>query len=175
MDAKPGDIILTARSAFFFPRLIVWAQSLWRGRPSYFQHAMRYLGKAGGKQWVMSQEWKADIKALETWKGQTIRIWSNPNYSEAERVGLVEESRLAEGRGYDWLGIVGQGLRLIPFIGKAFPRAVHFPWATYCSELVATTEQVVNPKFLDGRTQVSPQDIDDWCRARGWECETFRL
>lgn len=165
---RPGDIILTARGQGIFARLIVWGQSLWDGRPGHFQHAMRYLGDG----LCLSQEWRAVVKPLEAWAGQTIRVWSNPGYTGYARKRLVTESRLAEGRGYDWLGILGQALRVVPFAGKLLAR-INAPWATYCSELVATTEQVIFPGFMDGKTQVSPQDINDWCNRHDWESRTL--
>ena len=169
---KRGDIILTAKGTSFLARGIVWWQSLWTRKPAHFQHAMRYLGPAGGKSWALSQEWKAAIKPFEAWSGQTFRVWSCPYYTDDERIALVEESRLAEGRGYDFVGILGQALRPIPLLGRLAAKWINMPWATFCSELVATTEQTINPSFLDGKTAISPQDIDDWCRAHGWECET---
>lgn len=171
----PGDIILTAKKGGIFARITVWAQSLWSHQKSSYYHAMRYIGQIDGVPSCLSQEITAKVKPLVAWRGKRLKIWHNPVYSPAQRKALVKRSKAVKGRRYDWLGIVGQGCRFIPLVGKWLSSIVETPWTTYCSELVARTEHHVNPDFAYGNNQPNPQDIDHYCRGNGWQCAIIDL
>ena len=170
---RPGDILLTAKPSGMLARAILWGQAVGRGEPANFKHAMR--AAAGGT--VISQETSIKQLQLEHWIGEVVRVWSYQGYTDRQRQRLVEEAALGLGRPYDYLGIFGQLLRAVPLAGGWLSRAVEEPWATYCSEHVCQVQRKVDQGFMGKRAcQVSPQDLDDWCRqAAGWECMTVRL
>lgn len=162
---KPGDIILTHAPNAWLGRAILIGQSLGTGAPALWGHAMRYIGDGQ----VISQDWHVDQLPLTNWKGQTIRAWSSPAYDEGQRKLLVDNARWTLGRGYDWLGLLGQAFRAVPVVGKWLSDEIQIPWLSYCSEGICQQERGVNPVFMGGGPcQVSPQDIDTWCSQQGW-------
>ena len=65
----------------------------------------------------------------------------------------------------------------MPVIGGWLRGNIQFSSRTFCSEFVCINERKANPEFMAefGRYQLSPADIDDWCRKHGWKAVTFRL
>ena len=68
---------------------------------------------------VLSQEWRLVAKPLAALTGR-VRAWHNPAYSEDQRQALVAEASKYQGSLYDWLGIGGQILRMVPVVGAPF-------------------------------------------------------
>lgn len=167
-----GDTILSTKPGHWFTWALVFCQSVVERRAVIWRHAMRYKGK--GRVW--SQEKVMRDAPLSDWIGQTIRVWHNPAYVPVQRRQLVEQAELKEGRFYDGLGIVGQMARMIPLVGDWLANLIQVSALNYCSEGHCEDERTVTADFCAGRScQVSPADIDQECRRRGWECWTFKL
>jgi hypothetical protein len=168
----PGDLVQSTKPGHWATWGIIIFEALRRGCMANWRHSMRYRGNG----LLYSQEAVDRIdKPFGELVGQNIRIWHNPAYSAAQRQTLCDEEDLRQGRLYDALGIGGQMLRPIPLIGDKLAHVVQVPFLNYCSEGRAEIEQKVLPGFCEGMDQVSPEDIDDWCRQAGWACSTFSL
>lgn len=173
---KPGALVLSCLPYHGVMKLFGWGldffQSILSGRRVKFRHVMRYTGPGR----VLSQESTYCRKSLGNFKGGIIRIWQNPAYSDEQRSRLVAQAGIFEGGAYDVLGIGGQALKVIPILGKFLARFVQVPSLNYCSERECETEKTETPDFGGGQgCQISPADVDDWCRRSGWECQTFKL
>ena len=71
---------------------------------------------------------------------------------------------------------MGQIARMIPLVGDWLAGLIQVPALNYCSEGHCEDERTATPDFCaGGNCQVSPADIDQECRRRGWECRTFKL
>ena len=162
-----GDIILSSEPASFLARAILVGQAMQTGEPARWSHACRYAGDG----LVLSQEARMVQKPLAQLKGRK-RRWHNPAYNHNQRHTMVSDDRLYLGEPYDVLGLVGQLMRVIPWAGPWLASRVQLPHLTYCSERVCLTERIVLPEFGGGGPcVVTPQGINDWCRAAGWHCE----
>ena len=168
-----GDLILTSDPASWLAKRILIAESFHTGRPALWSHACRYIGQdpQTGAPMVLSQEWRLVAKPLAALTGR-VRAWHNPAYSEAQRQALVAEASKYQGSLYDWLGIGGQMLRMVPVVGPWLTKIVQFPWSTFCSEREFYTEQTVDPHFGAGYEGIpSPEGLNTICRLAGWKCE----
>ena len=176
----PGDILCTS-----FPGSSLLAdgirigQSLAGGETAIFGHAMRFVG-AG---LVISQEWRVALKPLSAWSGQVVCRLHNPRYGQEERDQLVWLAKRAEGRLYDILGLVGQGLRgllsRIPwggqYLGNGAADLIQVPWLTYCSEMVAEHQRRVDPGFMPDIPKPAPDEMMKWCKGEGWIVEVYEV
>ena len=176
----PGDILCTSfPGSGLLADGIAVGQSLAGGSTVVYGHAMRYVGWGQ----VVSQEWRVALKPLSAWDGQVVCRLHNPRYTPDERDQLIWLARRAEGRLYDVLGLVGQGLRGVlsripwigPPLGNAAARLAQVPWLTYCSEMVAEHQRRVDPGFMAGIPKPAPDEMAVWCRADGWQVEVYEL
>ena len=172
---KPGRIVLTNRRNSSIAAGIRLFEAMHLGRPANWQHAMRVATDPG---YVISQNWRVELEPWNDFLGCMIRIWEPPEeYTPVQVKTILEESELALGRKYDWLGILGQVARKVPWIGGWLSEKIQFNSRTFCSEFVCITERKVTPEFMAeiGRYQVSPADINDWCLKHSWKAVTFKL
>jgi hypothetical protein len=168
----PGGVVLSNQVAGALGRGILLAESLQNDGPAEWSHAMTYSG--GGR--CISQGWRIREISLRDYTGAYLKAFTPP-YPPERRQALVSQMRRHLGRPYDVPGILGQ--LLTSLTGNAwFARAVETPWLTYCSELVCSEiRRHLDPDYLLGhRTcQVTPDAMDLWMTAAGWESRTIRL
>ena len=128
----------------------------------------------GGR--CISQGWRIREISLRDYTGAYLKAFTPP-YPPERLQALVSQMRRHLGRPYDVPGILGQ--LLTSLTGNAwFARAIETPWLTYCSEFVCQEfRRHLDPDYLLGhRTcQVTPDAMDLWMTAAGWESRTVRL
>lgn len=167
-----GDTILTTKPGHWVTWALVFFQSVVKRRAVIWRHAMRYKGQG----MALSQEKVHREASLEDWVGQTIRVYSNPAYTEADRRHLVEQSEAKLGRLYDGLGILGQVARCLPLVGEWLAGVIQVSALNYCSEGHCEDERTRRPAFRKGKScKCSPDDIDEECNRLGDLCWTFKL
>lgn len=169
----PGALLCTRDPSSNLSGAIVDGESLESGEVATWGHAMR-MDRDG---MVNSQEVRRTRLPLSNWLGCYLRAYLNHDYGQEDYDQLLDEAELRLGTRYDWIGTgLGQLVRCIPWIGDWLASVFNIPWTNYCSEGECEIERKVCPGFLGGAgCQVSPQDIDDWCRANGWVIITFKL
>lgn len=172
---KPGSIILTSRPGWWVANAIKAFQSFATGNPTIWQHAMRGVDAETGT--VISQDWRVVKRPLSGWAGAHVRIYDPPDDYTPEQIDtLVEESELALGRKYDWLGILGQAGAWLPLVGDWWRRYVQLPFRTYCSEFICLIERKVRAFAGEHKTcRIAPPEIDKACKAQGRRVRTFIL
>lgn len=189
-----GDIILSSDPATWLARAIAIFQSIILRRPVIYTHAQRYIG-AGmiiSQDWTHKIKSIAGLagQRVSIWHNTTYteeqrrrlveesRQYLGSRYDWLGIVGqagtaliafvLIAVAVMAWWAG-DHLGAAAWlGLAAVMWSGGRYfvRRVIQIPWRTFCSERVALTEQTVDPGFVDGRTQVSPAEINRWLQGR---------
>lgn len=169
----PGALLCTRDPASDLSGAIAAGESLESGQVASWGHAMR-MDRNG---MANSQETRRKRLPLANWVGCYLRAYINPAYDQADYDLLLDAAELRLGTRYDWIGTgLGQVVRWVPFIGDWLASIIDVPWTNYCSEGECEIERKAFFGFMgDAECQVSPQDIDDWCRRAGWKLITFKL
>lgn len=84
-----------------------------------------------------------------------LRFWHNPAWTREQKGAILAdvERKLAQRGRYDWLGVVGQFLKM---------RWINFSGRDYCSESAGETLSVAEPTFA--MRHPSPADLNRWCK-----------
>lgn len=185
----PGAIVLTSRAGHWLNAAITMAEALRHGAMQHWGHAMRWTG--GGR--VLSQDATFTERPMADYVGSRLRFWWDEKRAAPDHAAVLEQAELRlEGLSlYDAPGTLAQLLRALPWVGDWLAQRLDLPNLNFCSEGVCEDERAVAPWFggpqhslaawlLAGRPcppgcQISPADIDAWCRAAGWRRWTVKL
>ena len=168
-----GDICLVRGDDSTLGEVIRIGQSLEGGAVATWNHAM--IHSTNGI--LISPEEKVVMRQLVDYLGRILRFWWDPDIDQAKKSFIADDAMMQLGRRYDYLGLVGQGLRGVfswiglNGVGNWLAGVFQRPSRWFCSEMVAWCYRWYTD-FCDGNKQPSPQDIDDWCRQAGWQCLT---
>jgi hypothetical protein len=183
---KEGEVCLVRGDDSALGEAIRIGQSLESDGVATFGHAMIHAGFGD----LISPEPKVIVKEVQDYTGQILRFYWPPGRSDSgplfqahatKRQRIANTARMQVGRRYDYLGLVGQLVRGLfarcgmPKIGRWLGGMIQWPSRWFCSEMVSYAYMREYAHFCNGNRQPSPQDIDDWCAANGWDCLTVEI
>lgn len=177
-------LVLSDNLTSLFSAGIKVVETAQRHRPGRYNHSMwLFHNYATHRPCVASQDWRYEALPLEQFLGgeYRVKICRRRDWTTAQRSGILKQiqAHLAARGKYDWLGILGQLVRL---------RGLGIPGRDYCSEAageilagvglsdrdltaggLALADEFFSKIVYDRNPHQTPADLDDFVSGRVWE------